>query len=109
MNTDLRTLSATEWDSWLGCIELAFGGVPLSPESRELYAALAEPQRALGLWDGAECVGTAGAYSFRLTVPGGAAVAGRGDHDGERRLDAPQAGPADVDDAAPAGRRPLVG
>ncbi|MFE0000572.1 MULTISPECIES: GNAT family N-acetyltransferase [Streptomyces] len=78
MNTDLRTLSATEWDSWLGCIELAFGGVPLSPESRELYAALAEPERALGHWDGAECVGTAGAYGFRLTVPGGAAVPAAG-------------------------------
>ncbi|MFI2782881.1 GNAT family N-acetyltransferase [Streptomyces sp. ALB3] len=78
MNTDLRVLTASEWDAWLGCTELAFGGVPLSPESRELYASLAEPQRALGHWDGAECVGTAGAYSFRVTVPGGAAVPAAG-------------------------------
>lgn len=74
MNTDLRVLSAPEWDSWLSCVELAFGGVPISPETREMYAALSEPRRALGHWDGGECVGTAGAYSFRLTVPGGAAV-----------------------------------
>ncbi|MEU1487327.1 GNAT family N-acetyltransferase [Streptomyces sp. NPDC005752] len=78
METDLHVLSAAEWDSWLGCIELAFGGVPVSPETREMYAALAEPGRALGHWDGAECVGTAGAYSFRMTVPGGAAVPAAG-------------------------------
>ncbi|WP_405662380.1 GNAT family N-acetyltransferase [Streptomyces sp. NBC_01166] len=74
MTTELRVLSAAESDAWFGCLELAFGGVPFSPESREMYAALAEPQRALAHWDGADCVGTAGSYSFRLTVPGGAAV-----------------------------------
>jgi predicted acetyltransferase len=78
MTTELRVLSASDWDTWLGCVELAFGGVPISPESREMYAALAEPRRALGHWDGAECVGTAGAYSFRVTVPGGAAVPAAG-------------------------------
>ncbi|MGW1813008.1 GNAT family N-acetyltransferase [Streptomyces sp. NPDC002125] len=74
MNTEIRVLSHADWEPWLGAVELAFGGVPLFPESREMYAALAEPERAVGLWDGAECVGTTGAYSFRLTVPGGAAV-----------------------------------
>ncbi|MFG2426570.1 GNAT family N-acetyltransferase [Streptomyces sp. NPDC048590] len=78
MTTDLRALSAPEWDTWLDCVELAFGGVPIAPASRELYAALAEPERALGHWDGAECVGTAGAYSFRMTVPGGSAVRAAG-------------------------------
>ncbi|MFD6281012.1 GNAT family N-acetyltransferase [Streptomyces sp. NPDC060209] len=78
MTTELRVLSASEWDTWLSCTELAFGGVPISPEGREMYAALAEPQRALGHWDGEECVGTAGAYSFRVTVPGGAAVPAAG-------------------------------
>ncbi|WP_031091981.1 GNAT family N-acetyltransferase [Streptomyces sp. NRRL S-15] len=78
MNTDLRVLSAPECDSWLSCVELAFGGVPISPETREMYAALSEPRRALGHWDGAECVGTAGAHSFRLTVPGGAPVPAAG-------------------------------
>ncbi|MFC9944381.1 GNAT family N-acetyltransferase [Streptomyces pratensis] len=78
MTTEPRVLSASEWDAWLGCPELAFGGVPIAPESRELYAALIEPRRALGHWDGADCVGTAGSYSFRLTVPGGAAVPAAG-------------------------------
>lgn len=78
MTTELRTLSASEWDPWFDCVELAFGGVPFPPEKREMYAALAEPDRAVGLWDGAVCVGTAGAYSFRLTVPGGAAVPAAG-------------------------------
>ncbi|MEU0134679.1 GNAT family N-acetyltransferase [Streptomyces sp. NPDC006296] len=78
MNTDLRALSATELDSWMGCVEWTFGGVPFSPEDRAMYTGLAEPRRALGHWDGAECVGTAGAYSLRLTVPGGAAVPAAG-------------------------------
>ncbi|MFC8590559.1 GNAT family N-acetyltransferase [Streptomyces atroolivaceus] len=78
MTTELRVLSEAERDAWFSCLELAFGGVPFSPESREMYAALAEPQRAIGHWDGADCVGTAGAYSFRLTVPGGAAVPAAG-------------------------------
>ncbi|MFJ8748544.1 GNAT family N-acetyltransferase [Streptomyces sp. NPDC102441] len=78
MTTDLRVLSAAESDAWFGCLQLAFGGILFSPESREMYAALAEPQRALAHWDGADCVGTAGSYSFRLTVPGGAAVPAAG-------------------------------
>ena len=32
----------------------------------------------LGAWDGDECVGTAGAFSFRVTVPGGALVKAAG-------------------------------
>ncbi|MFJ8883939.1 GNAT family N-acetyltransferase [Streptomyces sp. NPDC102402] len=78
MTTELRMLSAAERDAWFGCLELAFGGVPFAPESRELWAALAEPPRAIAHWDGTDCVGTAAAYSFRLTVPGGAAVPAAG-------------------------------
>ncbi|MFJ6851689.1 GNAT family N-acetyltransferase [Streptomyces sp. NPDC091271] len=78
MTTELRVLSAAESDAWFGSLELAFGGVPFSPESREMYTALAEPQRALAHWDGADCVGTAGSYSFRVTVPGGEAVPAAG-------------------------------
>ncbi|MFE4449705.1 GNAT family N-acetyltransferase [Streptomyces sp. NPDC056796] len=78
MSTELRVPAASDWDTWLGCVELAFGGVPFSPGTREMYAALAEPERSLGHRDGAEWVGTAGAYGFRLTVPGGAAVPAAG-------------------------------
>lgn len=78
MNTELRIPSVADWDTWLDCLELAFGGVPLTPESREMYATLSRPDRSLGHWDGAECVGTAGAYAFQVTVPGGAAVPAAG-------------------------------
>ncbi|WP_327118606.1 GNAT family N-acetyltransferase [Streptomyces sp. NBC_01341] len=78
MTTELRVLSRTDWEAWLGCLEVAFGGVPISAKGREMYTELAEPDRALGHWDGPDCVGTAGAYSFRVTVPGGRAVPAAG-------------------------------
>ncbi|MFJ8936075.1 GNAT family N-acetyltransferase [Streptomyces sp. NPDC102365] len=74
MTTDLRALTPADWDAWYGKLELAFGGVPESAEERALWSDLTEYDRSLGVWDGDECVGTAGAFSFRLTVPGGASV-----------------------------------
>ncbi|MEV0220215.1 GNAT family N-acetyltransferase [Streptomyces sp. NPDC050704] len=74
MTTDLRVLRPDDWDEWYGKLELAFGGAGESPEERALWKDLTEPDRFIGAWDGDECVGTAGAFSFRVTVPGGAAV-----------------------------------
>ncbi|MFE1802074.1 MULTISPECIES: GNAT family N-acetyltransferase [unclassified Streptomyces] len=74
MTTDLRALTPADWDAWYGKLELAFGGVAESAEERALWSDLTEHDRSLGVWDGDECVGTAGAFSFRLTVPGGASV-----------------------------------
>ncbi|MFL3870968.1 GNAT family N-acetyltransferase [Streptomyces griseobrunneus] len=74
MTSEPRVLRPAEWDPWFSCLERAFGGVESAPESRELWQELTEHERCLGLWEGGTCVGTAGAYSFRLTVPGGAAV-----------------------------------
>ncbi|MEW2573220.1 GNAT family N-acetyltransferase [Streptomyces sp. NPDC047070] len=74
MTTDLRALTPADWDAWYGKLELAFGGVAESAEERALWNDLTEHDRSLGVWDGDECVGTAGAFSFRLTVPGGASV-----------------------------------
>ncbi|MER7758239.1 GNAT family N-acetyltransferase [Streptomyces sp. NPDC097619] len=74
MANEMRVLRPEEWDVWYGQLELAFGGVPESPEERALYRSLTEPERSLGVWDGETCVGTAGAFSFRMTVPGGALV-----------------------------------
>ncbi|MGW8764789.1 GNAT family N-acetyltransferase [Streptomyces sp. NPDC055815] len=74
MTTELRVLDPSEWDRWYGVLELAFGGVPESPEERRLWQDLTEYDRFLGAWDGDLCVGTAGAFTFRLTVPGGASV-----------------------------------
>ncbi|MEU8773882.1 GNAT family N-acetyltransferase [Streptomyces sp. NPDC048606] len=78
MALDTRVLQGDEWDAWYDHLELAFGGVPESPEERALYRSLTEPERSLGVWDGETCVGSAGAFSFRLSVPGGALVPAAG-------------------------------
>ncbi|MFF1506018.1 GNAT family N-acetyltransferase [Streptomyces sp. NPDC058326] len=78
MTTELRVLDPAEWDRWYGVLELAFGGVPEEPEERRLWQDLTEHERFLGVWDGEVPVGTAGAFSFGLTVPGGASVPAAG-------------------------------
>lgn len=75
---DLRVLRRDEWDKFYDALLRGFGGVPESAEERELWNSLTEFDRSLGVWDGDECVGTAGAFSFRLTVPGGASVPAAG-------------------------------
>ncbi len=74
MALEMRVLQRDEWDVWFGQLELAFGGVPELAQGRELYRSLTEPERSLGVWDGESCVGSASAFSFRLSVPGGALV-----------------------------------
>ncbi|WP_240138665.1 GNAT family N-acetyltransferase [Streptomyces sp. MUM 178J] len=78
MTGDLRVLRPAEWDRWFGVLELAFGGVPAVPAERELWQALTEHERSLGVWEGDDCIGTAGAFSFRLSVPGGSLVPAAG-------------------------------
>ncbi|WP_326765585.1 GNAT family N-acetyltransferase [Streptomyces sp. NBC_01591] len=74
MTTELRVLRPSEWNEWFECLELAFGGVAEPPEQRELYEQLTEHERSIGIWDGDDVVATAGAFSFRVAVPGGALV-----------------------------------
>ncbi|MGV9255715.1 GNAT family N-acetyltransferase [Streptomyces sp. NPDC003697] len=76
--TEPRVLRKDEWDPWYDTLVRAFGGVPEAPEEREAWYALTEFDRSLGVWDGDACVGTAGAFSFRITVPGGSPVAAAG-------------------------------
>lgn len=78
MALETRVLQPDEWDVWYDQLELAFGGVPESAEERALYRSLTETERSLGVWDGGTCVGSAGAFSFRLSVPGGALVPAAG-------------------------------
>ncbi|WP_405597694.1 GNAT family N-acetyltransferase [Streptomyces sp. NBC_01410] len=78
MTLELRVLRRTEWDLWYGKLERAFGGVAEAPEERELYQSLTEHERSIGAWDGDECVGTAGAFTFGVSVPGGAMVPAAG-------------------------------
>ncbi|MEU1300554.1 GNAT family N-acetyltransferase [Streptomyces shenzhenensis] len=75
---ELRAARRDELDGWYDTLVRAFGGVPEAAEERQLSLELIEPERTIGAWDGAACVGTAGAFDFRLTVPGGAAVRAAG-------------------------------
>ncbi|MFE7135373.1 GNAT family N-acetyltransferase [Streptomyces sp. NPDC057638] len=74
MTTELRVLRPDEWDPWFSNLELAFGGIQEAEEKRSLYRKHTEFERSLAVWDGTECVGTAGAFSFQVTVPGGQTV-----------------------------------
>ena len=78
MATELRVLRQADWNAWYDILIRAFGGVPEPSEERELWDALTEYDRSLGAWDGDRCVGTAGAFTFRVTVPGGASVPAAG-------------------------------
>ncbi|MFD3514570.1 GNAT family N-acetyltransferase [Streptomyces sp. NPDC058657] len=74
MTTEMRVLAEGEWDTWYATLERAFGGVDEAPEERSLWRELTEYDRSLGVWEGGCCVGTAGAFGFRMTVPGGASL-----------------------------------
>ncbi|MFJ5728245.1 GNAT family N-acetyltransferase [Streptomyces paradoxus] len=78
LSPGLRVLRRDDWDKWYDTLIRGFGGVPESAEERELWNSLTEADRSLAVWDGDECVGTAGAFSFRLTVPGGSSVPAAG-------------------------------
>ncbi|MEW2138673.1 GNAT family N-acetyltransferase [Streptomyces sp. NPDC005409] len=78
MALETRVLQGDEWDVWYDNLELAFGGVPEPSEEREFSRAVTEAERSLGVWDGATCVGSAGAFTFRLSVPGGVLVPAAG-------------------------------
>jgi predicted acetyltransferase len=76
--TELRVLRESDWDRWYDVLYRAFGAPPAPAEERELDRSLTEFDRSVAAWDGDEIVGTAGAFSFRMTVPGGAAVPAAG-------------------------------
>ncbi|MGW2230777.1 GNAT family N-acetyltransferase [Streptomyces formicae] len=78
MTTDVRMLDEADWDAWYGALDVAFGGVAESPQEQQLWRELTEFDRSFGVWDGEACVGTTGAFSFRLSVPGGALVGAAG-------------------------------
>ncbi|MFC7305526.1 GNAT family N-acetyltransferase [Streptomyces monticola] len=75
--TDVRVLRPDDWDRWFSNLELAFGGRE-AEEEREFDRSVTECERSIGVWDGDEVVATAGAFSFRLSVPGGALVPAAG-------------------------------
>ncbi|MFE3634644.1 GNAT family N-acetyltransferase [Streptomyces cellostaticus] len=72
--TELTVLRPEEWDGWFDHLVRAFGAGEASAEERELDRSVTEFDRSLAARDGDTIVGTAGAFSFRMTVPGGARV-----------------------------------
>ncbi|MEP7081385.1 MAG: GNAT family N-acetyltransferase [Chloroflexota bacterium] len=69
MGIDVRPLSGDP-RAFYEAGETAFQGV-LRDEDWAVLEPLAEPDRAIAAYDGDRIVGTAGAFSFELTVPGG--------------------------------------
>jgi predicted acetyltransferase len=76
--TDLRILRDDAWRPWLESTEPAFSGAGGTAEHRTFRDSVTELERRMGLWDGDQCVGTAGSFSFRLSVPGGGLVPAAG-------------------------------
>ncbi|MYS24740.1 Predicted acetyltransferase [Streptomyces sp. DvalAA-14] len=71
MTIELRELAPEHWDTLYNRLERAFGG-PTDPlEERAQWRRVTEFDRTLAAWDGPEMVGTAGAFTFSMTVPGG--------------------------------------
>jgi predicted acetyltransferase len=66
----IRPVSSEEFDAFHSVDMHAFHGSPLSEDDRQLAVAQLEFDRSLAAFDGATPVGTAGAYSFQLAVPG---------------------------------------
>ncbi|MDX3234845.1 GNAT family N-acetyltransferase [Streptomyces sp. ME03-5709C] len=78
MTVELRVLESEQWDAWFGTLERAFGSARELTEERAFYRGVTEVSRSIAAWDGTEVVGTAGAFSFGVTVPGGAVTPAAG-------------------------------
>jgi predicted acetyltransferase len=66
----IRPVSSEEFDAFHTVDMHAFHGSPLSEDDRRLAMSQLEFDRSLAAFDGTTPVGTAGAYSFQLAVPG---------------------------------------
>jgi len=73
----LRSPEPDKVTEFIGPLGIAFGE-HLGPEELELEAKLLEPDRLVGAFDGDTQVSCAGAFTFRVTVPGGAEVGAAG-------------------------------
>jgi predicted acetyltransferase len=66
----IRPVSPEEFDGYATVGMHAFHGAPKNDEERQRVLSHLEFDRSLAAFDGTVPVGTAGAYSFQLTVPG---------------------------------------
>ena len=65
----LRAVTDEELDGFFRCLSRAFGD-DMPPEEIDYERLTAEADRSLAAFDGDELVGTAGAFTFDLAVPG---------------------------------------
>src|SRR6266508_4099116 len=70
MDVEIRPTSAEEYPAFARAVERAFSGHP-TQEELDVWRMVHEPARSLAAFDGTEIVGTAGAFTLSLTVPGG--------------------------------------
>ncbi|HLY83768.1 MAG TPA: GNAT family N-acetyltransferase [Acidimicrobiales bacterium] len=73
MDLDLRAVTDDEFVRYSRVLDAAFGVVP-TDQQIEVLRPLTELDRTLAVFDDGRIVATAGAVSFRMTVPGGASV-----------------------------------
>ncbi len=73
MSYTIRPITPDEFPAFLRA-DMAAGGDQPTPENLALWQGQMEYGRSIAVLDGAQIVGTAGAYSMDLTVPGGASV-----------------------------------
>ena len=70
MSIELRAVTEDEFPAYGRAIATAFGGLPDEQLVADWRATI-ELDRTIAAFDGNDVVGTAGAYSFELTLPGG--------------------------------------
>jgi predicted acetyltransferase len=70
MDVEIRAVAAEEFEQYIKATERAFGHHP-SLEEIENERKIFEPERSLAVFDGDRIVGTTGAFSLEVTVPGG--------------------------------------
>jgi predicted acetyltransferase len=75
MNVQIRRITEDELEPFLLASELASGVVPDRDEI-ERERSIAEPDRNFAAFDGPDIVGTAGAFTMPMTVPGAELVVG---------------------------------
>jgi predicted acetyltransferase len=70
MDVEIRPVAVEEFDQFVTNLDRAFGE-ELREEEIAMERRLFEPDRSLGAFDDGRLVGTTGAFSLTLTVPGG--------------------------------------
>jgi predicted acetyltransferase len=70
MDVEIRPVTPEQFEDYARSTDRAFGHQP-TPEELENERKVFEPERSLAVFEGDRIVGTTGAFSLELTVPGG--------------------------------------